>query len=158
MPASGKTSIAKQLEKYGFQNLSRDHFISSLFNPVHYSSRKQKDIAYKAMMLVAEYHLRSNRKVVLDCPSFSQRWAIKLAQETARKTRSKFKLIFLTCPDHTAVHRIRSSKNHTATDRTPALYFNVKKRFQPLTVRHAVIRTDRAIKDTMIDIIQYLKK
>lgn len=157
LPASGKTSVAKQLEKQGYVNLSRDLFLSSLFHPADFGSREQKDIAYKTMLGVSEYYLKNGQKVVLDCPSFSQTWAVKLAQQTARRTRKPFKLIYLTCPEDIAVQRIQRAKKHIATDRTTDLYFKVKKRFQPLKASHAVIRTDRALKDTMKDVKRYLE-
>lgn len=158
LPASDKTSVAKQLEKKGFKNLSRDHFISSMFDPVNFSSREQKDAAFKTMLLVAEYYLKQKKKVVLDYPSFSQEWAVKLAQKTAKKSKAKFKLIYLECPDEVAVKRIKKAKKHIAWDRTPKLYFEVKKRFQPIKVNCERINTNRPIKETMGDVMKYLKK
>ncbi len=158
LPASGKTAIAQELEKKGFKNLSRDHFISSMFDPVIFSSREQKDAAFKAMLLVSEYYLKKGKKVVLDCPSFSQGWAIRLAQKIAKKCTAKFKLIYLECPDQIAVARIKSAKKHIAWDRTPKLYFDVKKRFQPITAKYKKIDTNRPVEETMKELVKYLKK
>lgn len=157
LPACGKTTIAKKLEKKGFKNLSRDHFISSMFNPVNFSSREQKDAAYKAMLVTAEDYLKKGENVVLDCPSFSQTWAVKMAQATAKKAKTKFKLIYLECSDDVAVKRIKSAKNHIATDRTTKLYFEVKKRFQPIKIKYKKINTDRPTKETMKEVVKYLK-
>jgi len=158
LPASGKTAISKALEKNGFIRLSRDEFISFLFKPVNFSSREQKDTAYKVMLMVAKYYLNQNKKVVLDCPSFSQEWAVKLAQDTARKAKTKFKLIYLECPDDVAVKRIKLAKTHIAWDRTPKLYFEVKKRFQPIKIKYEVIQTNRPVKETIKEVMKYLKK
>ncbi len=158
LPASGKTTIAKELGEKGFKNLSRDHFISLMFDPVNFSSREQKDIAFKAMLLISKYYLKQGKKVVLDCPSFSQEWAVKLAQATAKKATAKFKLIYLECPNGVAVKRIKSAKKHIARDRKPKLYFKVKKRFQPIKIRHKKIDTNKPVKETMKEIIEYLGK
>lgn len=158
LPASGKTAVAKKLEKKGFKNLSRDHFISLMFDPVNFSSREQKDTAFKAMLLVSKHYLKQEKKVVLDCPSFSREWAVKLAQATAKKANAKFKLIYLECPDEVAVKRIKSAKKHIAPDRTPKLYFKVKKRFQPFKIRYKKINTNGPIKETVKEIVKYLKK
>ena len=158
LPASGKTAVAKKLEKRGFKNLSRDYFVSLMFDPVNFSSREQKDIAFKAMLLVSKYYLKQEKKVVLDCPSFSRGWAVKLAQATAKKASVKFKLIYLECPDEVAVKRIKFAKKHIARDRTPKLYFTVKKRFQPIKIKYKKIGTNRPIKKTIKEIIKYLKK
>ena len=158
LPASGKTAIAKELEKKEFKNLSRDHFIYSMFKPVNFSSREQKDIAFKAMILVSGYYLKQGKKVVLDCPSFSQKWAVKLARETAEKAGAKFKLIYLECPDEIAIKRIKLAKKHIALDRTPKLFFEVKKRFQPIEIEFKKIDTNRPVKKTMKDVLKYLKK
>jgi len=158
LPASGKTTIAKKLEKKGFKNLSRDHFILAMFDPVNFSSRKQKDAAYKAMLVASENYLEKGKNVVLDCPSFSQEWAVKMAQATAKKVKTKFKLIYFECSDEVAVKRIKSAKNHIAWDRTTKLYFDVKKRFQPIKIRHKKINTDKPVKETMREILKYLKE
>ncbi len=158
LPGSGKTKITWALEKQGFKGLHRDDFITFLFEPVNYSSREQKDIAFKVMLIVAEYYLKHNKNVALDCPSFSQRWAVDLAKATAKKAKTKFKLIYCQCPDEIAIKRIKKAKNHIATDRTPKLYFEVKKRFEPIKIEHQKIDTNRPVKKTMRDVIKYLEK
>ena len=157
LPASGKTTVTKELEKKGFIRISRDDFITFLFKPTNYNSREQKDVAFEVMLLVSCYYLRLGKKVVLDCPSFSQEWAVIKAQKTAKKTKSKFKLIYLKCSDAIAVRRIKSSKKHIAWDRTPKLYFEVKRRFQPIKIKHKKIETDQPIIEIIKEVSKYIK-
>ncbi|MFA6254789.1 MAG: AAA family ATPase [Patescibacteria group bacterium] len=158
LPGSGKTKITWALEKQGFKGLHRDDFITFLFNPVDYSSRAQKDLAFKIMLAVAEYYLKHNKNVALDCPSFSQKWAVNLARATAKKAKTKFKLIYCQCPDEIAIKRIKKAKHHIATDRTPKLYFEVKARFEPIKIKHKKINTNRPLAQTIKEVNQYLKK
>lgn len=158
LPASGKTAICEALEKQGFRGLHRDIFISSLFDPVIFSSREQKDIAFRVMLMVAEYYLKKGEKVALDCPSFSQKWAVTLAQYTARRAKAPLKMIYCDCPEEVAIERIKADKKHIATDRTPNLYKEVKARFQPIRIPYKIINTNRPIEQTMKEVNEYLNK
>ncbi|MDD5040702.1 MAG: AAA family ATPase [Patescibacteria group bacterium] len=156
LPASGKTTVCEQLEKQGFRGLHRDEFILKLFKPADFSSREQKDTAFKVMLMVALYYLQKGEKVALDCPSFSQEWAVKSAAFVANRAKVRLKMIYCDCPEDVAIARIKAITDHIATDRTPILYREVKARWQPIRIPHKMINTDRPIEQTMRDVDDFL--
>jgi predicted kinase len=133
LPGTGKTHLAHRLAaETGAVRLSRDDVRAELFDPVTYSEQ-EKQIAFGEMLLRAKSDLHHGMDVILEGMPFSRRSERDAARSLAREAGAKLELILCVCPEEVALERIASQAgDHPATDRSTALYFEVKSRFEPI--------------------------
>ncbi|MCX6376057.1 MAG: AAA family ATPase [Armatimonadetes bacterium] len=133
VPGTGKTHLARRLEtETGAVRLSRDDIRAELFDPVTYSE-SEKGIACGEMLLRAKAHLQQGMGVILEGMPFSRRSERDAARSLAREAGADFELILCVCPEEVALERITAQVgDHPATDRSTALYFEVKSRFEAI--------------------------
>lgn len=133
LPGTGKTYLARRLEtETGAVRLSRDEVRAELFDPVTYSE-EEKQIAFGDMLLRAKDHLGQGMDVILEGMPFSRRSERDAARHIASVAGAVFELLLCVCPEQVALERIAAQVgHHPASDRSGALYFEVRSRFEPI--------------------------
>ena len=159
LPGSGKSTVARQIaEQLQAAILSKDTVRHALFPAelVEYSDR-QDDFVIDVLLQTAAFIWEAHpaKTVILDGRTFSRRSQRKRVIDFAEKTGQKWRIVECVCADEVARERlIRSDENHPAANRTPALYDEVKARWEPIEEEHTVIMTDS---DAGLDSVRALK-
>ncbi|MHB1908743.1 MAG: adenylyl-sulfate kinase [Nitrososphaerales archaeon] len=102
LPGSGKSSIAKKvIEKLDttLVYLSMDEIRKQIFEKPNYSDQ-ERDIAYRALVLVAEFACISGANVVVDATAHKRIW-----RDLARKRIQNFVEVYVKCPVDTCIER-----------------------------------------------------
>jgi predicted kinase len=156
LPGSGKSTLAAALsERLHGAILSKDPIRHALFAPpdVEYSTA-QDDFVLQIMLETAAWIVRKDpaRIVLLDGRTFSRRYQLDLALNTAQELHQPWRILECVCSDETARSRLEAQSvagNHPAGNRNFNLYLEVKARFEPITLPKTVIDTDRPLEDCL---------
>jgi adenylylsulfate kinase len=140
LPGTGKTTLARELaRRTEGAVVSKDEIRSALFSPqdIEYSV-EQDDFVMEIMLDAARYLLRKTpaRKIFLDGRPFSRRYQIDRVLAIARELDQPWTIIQCTCSDDSARRRL---------DVDPALYLDVKARFEAITYTKTAISTDQPV-------------
>ncbi len=150
LPGTGKSTVAAQLAAHvNGVILSKDVVRHALFPPelIEYSTT-QDDFVIEVLLLTAVYvwSLHPKQIIILDGRTFSRAAQRRHVIDFAERARQPWRIIECVCPDELAKARLSSpDPNHPAGNRTPALYNEVKARWEPITHDHLTIRTDAPI-------------
>jgi predicted kinase len=151
LPGTGKTTLARALvRRTQGALLSKDEIRAALFPPVDIEySAQQDDFVMEIMLEAARFLLRKTpaRKIFIDGRPFSSRYQIDRVLNFARDVAQPCTIIECACSDESARRRldIERDPSHPAHNRTFALYFEVKARFEPITDPKTIIDTDQPI-------------
>ena len=102
LPGSGKSSISKKvIEKMDsdFLYLSMDEIRKQIFEKPNYSDQ-ERDIAYRALVLIAEFASISGANVVVDATAHKRIW-----RDLARKRIQNFIEVYVKCTVTICVER-----------------------------------------------------
>jgi predicted kinase len=152
-PCSGKSTLAKQIkQRHRFHFLQMDSIRRSLIPESH--TKNDRNIAYRAMHLLAEYLILSNQSVILDATylRFEHRDAV---ENIARALRCAVYLVECRIPPAIAVERFRTRSDHPAIDLTAELVSENAVHF-PYSGRGLVLDTCAAVGDCVERIEHYL--
>jgi len=157
-PCSGKTTIADKLSTcLGFIHLEMDALRIRLL-PESDHKETDRDIAYRAMHLIAELLLRVQKGVVLDA-TYTRRMQRLELRDLATRTGANLYLIQCSASSTHAVARFlqRCPGKHAAIDLTPVKVAESEQRFT--FVREALIlHTDKGDVDECFSaVVSYLK-
>ena len=147
LPGTGKSTVATQLATHvNGVILSKDVVRHALFAPelIEYSTT-QDDFVIEVLLLTAVYiwSLHPTKTIILDGRTFSRASQRQHVIDFAERARQPWRIIECVCPDDIAKTRLSSQDpNHPAGNRTPALYDEVKSRWESITQEHITIRTD----------------
>lgn len=150
LPGTGKTTLSRQLaERLQAIVLSKDTVRHALFPPelVEYSTG-QDDFVIDVLLRTAEYiwSRHPQQTIVLDGRTFSRASQRQHVIDFTEKRNQPWRIIDCVCDDDTAKSRLaQSDPAHPAGNRTPALYDEVKRRWESITEPHITIQTDRPI-------------
>jgi predicted kinase len=165
LPGTGKSSIARQLEKrLGALVFCKDDIRAALFAPraVDYS-REQDDLCMEVIFVLAGYVFRANpeRTVIIDGRTFSQKYQLEQLLSRAGSLQVKPVIIECVCDDALAEQRLESDHRtgaHPAGNRTYALYATMKKTADPISPAHLVVNTGTEPLEKSVDrCVAYLK-
>lgn len=151
LPGTGKTTLARELaRRTGGCVLGKDEIRAAIFPPEDIEfSTTQDDFVMEVMLQTAFFLLRRDpsRIVFLDGRTFSQSYQIDRVYKFAEELAQPCRIVECSCPDESARRRLdlNPEPGHPATNRTFALYLEVKARFQPITRKKTVISTDRPL-------------
>jgi adenylylsulfate kinase len=150
LPGTGKSTVARELaERLEAVVLSKDVVRHALFPPalVEYSAA-QDDFVVEVLLLAASYlwSVHPTRTIILDGRTFSRAAQRQQVISFAVGARQTWRIVECVCDDQTAKVRLdQPFSDHPARNRTPALYDQVKARWEPIAEAHLVVRTDQVI-------------
>lgn len=155
LPGTGKTTVARQLaERLKAAILSKDTVRHALFPPemVEYST-EQDDFVIDLLLRTAEYIWERDAEqiVILDGRTFSRESQRRHVIEFAERQRQPWRIVECVCSDEVARKRLsQPDPTHPAGNRTPELYDEVKRRWEPISERKVVIATDESVDITSL--------
>ncbi len=165
LPGTGKSTVACSLaQRLPGAVLDKDMIRSALFTPVHVEySRVQDDFCQEIMLLTAAYLLGRNLSlyVLLDGRTFSRRYQRERVIEFCSQLEPKWAILECICSEPTALARLEKAaaeRIHPATNRTPHLYHQVQKAWEPIEDPKLVIDTEASLDSCVACATQYLAK
>ena len=150
LPGTGKSFVARELSlRLDAAILSKDTVRHALFAPdlVEYSTT-QDDFVIEVLLLSAIYiwSLHPQKTIVLDGRTFSRESQRKHVIEFAERAKQPWRIVECICAEDVAKSRLsEGDPAHPAGNRTPALYDDVKARWEPITEPHVVVKADNPI-------------
>lgn len=159
LPATGKSTIAKNLAKRLHGTLLRTDLIrKELLSRPRYT-KEEKELVYEVMLLIAKYLLRSGATVILD-GTFYKRSLRGKVYGVAAKTKSDLKIIRCACPESVIRRRMerRTRRRRNLSDADYQVYKKIAAEFEPITRKHIVVDTSMFLKQNIVEIMQKLKK
>lgn len=163
LPGSGKTTLAKALEKsLSAKLLNKDCLRAAIFpeEEILYSDT-QDDLVMSIMYQLAEFYLTENgeRFVILDGRTFSKKAQVDALLSYSNSRNRHLCVIQCVCSDETARLRldrdVRGGK-HLAADRDYSLYEKMKSDSQPLEIPKLIVNTDYPLERCFEESIEYI--
>ncbi len=162
LPGTGKTALSEALaEQLGGIVLSKDKIRAALFSSgaINYSS-DQNDFCMSVILMAAQ-RIASEGSVpfiFLDGRTFSRARHVQEVVRAATEANAHYKILLLSCPDELALARIRKSQGeHLAGNRDADLYWEVKARFEPITLPKLDVDTSRSLEECVELCAAYLE-
>src|SRR5580692_236615 len=163
LPGTGKSTVARSLaQRLPGTVLDKDMIRAALFTPAYVEySRVQDDFCQQIMLQTAAYLLGRNLSpyVVLDGRTFSRRYQREQVLEFCSQLQAGWAILECACSEQTALARLEKAaaeRIHPATNRTPDLYHQVQKAWEPIDHPKLVIDTEASLDSCVDRAAQYL--
>jgi len=163
LPATGKSTLARALaERLSGAVLDKDVIRAALFEPGHVEySLAQDDFCQEIMLQTAAFLLAKDAKlyVLLDGRMFSRRYQRERVIEFCRKAGTPWAILECVCAERTALERLAEAvaqNTHPAANRTPALYREAGKAWEPIDDPKLVIDTDANLDSCVHQALHYV--
>ena len=163
LPGSGKSTVARALaERLPATVLDKDVIRAALFAPAHVEySRAQDDFCQEIMLQTAAYLLGRNLSsyIFLDGRTFSRRYQRERVLEFCSQLEKRWAILECVCSEPTALARLEKAaveRIHPATNRTPELYRQIQKIWEPIDDPKLVIDTEASLESCVERATQYL--
>jgi adenylylsulfate kinase len=165
LPGTGKSAIARQLEKrLDALVLNKDEIRAELFSNEQIDfSRGQDDLCMMVVYLIAGYLLRANAEqtIIIDGRTFSQSYQTEQLLSRAESFKVTPFIIECVCDDELARQRLENDSRagaHPAGNRTYKLYSELKDKSEPINADRLIIDTGRESLEKSVDrCLAYLK-
>ncbi len=144
LPGTGKSHLARLLlaRRPGLLVLSRDALRAAIV-PRPTFDAEEKALVDDLVVRMAGLLLARGRGVLIDGMALSSAARVRQFAQAAEGAGAVLRLIECTCAESTALARIASDGAcHPAGDRGPALYREVKARFEPVDLPLLRVDTD----------------
>jgi predicted kinase len=149
LPGTGKSTVAQSLaQRLSGTVLDKDIIRAALFAPAHVEySRVQDDFCQEIMLQTAAYLLGKNLSshVFLDGRTFSRRYQRERVFEFCSQLGTRWAILECVCSEQTALERLERAtveQIHPAMNRTPDLYRQIRKAWEPIAYPKLVIDTE----------------
>ena len=163
LPGTGKSTLARALaQRLPGAVLDKDSIRASLFQPAYVEySLSQDDFCQEIMLETAEYLLSKHAelKVLLDGRTFSRRYQRDRVIEFCSQVGTTWATLECVCSEAAALGRIAealAANNHLAANRTPQLYRDIQKAWEPIDQPKLVIDTDENLESCVDQAVRYL--
>jgi predicted kinase len=164
LPGTGKSTLARALARQlGGAALDKDVIRAALFAPdrVEYS-QGQDDFVQEIMLQAAAWLLRRDSRltVLLNGRTFSRRYQRERVIAFCAEIGTEWRMIECVCSEETALHRLAEDAArgaHPAANRTPELYHEVRKAWEPIEEPRLLIDTDAAVDQCVEEALKYAR-
>jgi predicted kinase len=162
LPGTGKSTLVRSLaQRLPGAVLDKDIIRAALFPPAYVEySRAQDDFCQQIMLQTAAYLLGRNSSlyVLLDGRTFSQRYQRERVLDFCSQLETGWALLECVCSEKTALARLEKTavERHPATNRTPDLYHQIRKAWEPIDYPKLVIDTEASLDSCTERATQYL--
>ncbi len=163
LPGTGKSTLAQALaQRLPAAVLDKDSIRASLFPPAYIEySRPQDDFCQEIMLQTATYLLskHADLRILLDGRTFSRCYQRDRVIEFCSQLRTTWATLECVCSESTALSRIAeavAANNHLAANRTPELYREIRKAWEPIDQPKLVIDTDENLESCVNRAVRYL--
>jgi predicted kinase len=148
LPGTGKTSFAEALaRKLKIAHLNSDKVRDSMGRRGHYD-RETKRLIYETLLQTAENYLKAGQDVIVDATFYKKSYR-ELYQKLARDYQAPLKWIALTAQESTIKKRVQTKRVYSEADFE--VYQKIKATYEPLTIEHLVLSSDRNSISEMLD-------
>jgi predicted kinase len=157
LPGTGKSTLSRALAQRltGFV-LDKDAIRAALFQPSHVEySPAQDDFCQEIMLETAAYLIAKDAElhILLDGRTFSRRYQRERVIESCRQVGTSWATLECVCTEQTALRRLAEAMaqhTHPAANRTPELYRQIRKAWEPIDPPKLVLDTDAKL-DSCVD-------
>jgi predicted kinase len=163
LPGTGKSTLARALaQRLSGAVLDKDAIRAVLFQPAHVEySLAQDDFCQEIMLQTAAYLLAKDvgLQVLLDGRTFSRRYQRERVIEFCRQAGATWATLECVCAEQTALRRLAEAvaqNTHLAANRTPELYRQIRKSWEPIDYPKLVIDTDGNLESCIDQTLGYL--
>ena len=163
LPGTGKSTLARALvQRLPGAVLDKDSIRASIFPPEYVEySLSQDDFCQQIMLQTATYLLSKHPAlhVLLDGRPFSRRYQRERAIEFCSTVQTTWAVLECVCSEATALERIAeaaAANSHLAANRTPDLYREIRKAWEPIELTKLVIDTDENLESCLDQALRYL--
>jgi predicted kinase len=162
LPGTGKTALSEALAaRLGGIVLSKDKVRAALFptRAINYSPA-QNDFCMSVILMGAQRIAAEHTVpfIFFDGRTFSRSRHLEEVVRAAAEANADYRILLLSCPDELALGRIRKSRGeHLAANRDADLYWEVKARFQPITLPKLDVDTSRSLEECVEQCMAYLE-
>lgn len=158
LPATGKSTIARNLAKRLHGTLLRTDLIRKELHPKPGYTREEKELIYDVMLLLTKYLLRAGITVVLD-GTFYKRSLRRKVYTVAARTKSHLKIIECACPEHVIKRRMerRARRKRNLSDADYEVYKKIASQFEPISRKHIVVDTSMFLKQNIEEIMHKIR-
>jgi predicted kinase len=163
LPGTGKSTLARALvQRLPGAVLDKDSIRASLFPPAYVEySQSQDDFCGEVMLQTAAYLLSKYPEphVLLDGRTFSRRYQRDRVIEFSSQVRTTWATLECVYSEACALGRIAeavAANSHLAANRTPELYREIRKAWEPIDQPKLVIDTDETLESCVDRALRYL--
>jgi adenylylsulfate kinase len=163
LPGTGKSTLARALaQRLPGAVLDKDAIRATLFQPAHVEySLAQDDFCQGIMLQTAAYLLAKDAElhVLLDGRTFSRRYQRERVIEFCSQAGITCATLECVCAEQTALGRLAEAvaqNTHPAANRTPELYRQIRKAWEPIDGLKLVIDTDANLNSCVDQALRYL--
>ena len=161
LPGTGKSTLARELARcLSGAVLDKDIIRAALFEPglVEYSAG-QDDFCQEIMLQTAAYLFGRNASlhIFLDGRTLSRRYQRERAIAFCLGRQIPWSMLECVCAEATALLRLeQAAGSHPAANRTPELYREVRRMWEPIDCARLVIDTDASLDSCAEQALRYL--
>jgi predicted kinase len=163
LPGTGKSTVARSLaQRLPGTVLDKDIIRAALFTPAQVDySRVQDDFCQEIMLQTAAYLLGRNLSlyVLLDGRTFSRRYQRERVLACCSQLETRWAILECVCSEPTALARLEKAaaeRSHPALNRTPNLYHQIRKAWEPINHPKLVIDTEASLESCAERATEYL--
>jgi predicted kinase len=163
LPGTGKSTLARALaQRLRGTVLDKDAIRVALFQTQYVEySLAQDDFCQEIMLQTAAYLLAKDAElhVLLDGRTFSRRYQRERVIDFCSQVGTTWATLECVCAEQTALARLAeaiAAGSHQAANRTPELYREIKKAWEPIDQPKLVVDTDANLDSCVDRALRYL--
>jgi predicted kinase len=162
LPGTGKTTLAVALaRRFNAAVLDKDRVRAALFpGELTDYTAAQAQLCVRAMLEAAAYMTERHQVnyVFVDGRTFSRQADVEEVLAAAKHAGAGWRILHVICADTVAEERLaHNDPTHPARNRGPALYQQIKQRYEPLLQPHLTVDTTFGFDGQLEAVAAYLR-